>query len=98
MLPMGISLVNRKRYFAAIVAISSIPPGDYVVVRQKPDFVDGEIGIAIMDDEATVKRLRRVGRKIELKPANRKYPTRRIDPAEREFHYGGKVVGVHRFM
>ena len=77
---------------------AGILPGDYVVVRQKPDFVDGEIGIAIMDDEATVKRLRRVGRKIELKPANRKYPTRRIDPAEREFHYGGKVVGVHRFM
>jgi repressor LexA len=77
---------------------AGILPGDVVVVRPEADFADNEIGIAIMDEEATVKRLRRVGRKVELKPANSKYATLRIDPAEREFHYGGKVVGVHRFM
>ena len=77
---------------------AGILPGDYVVVRQKPDFVDGEIGIAIMDDDATVKRLRRAGARIELRPANKKHEIRRIDPAECDFYYGGEVIGVHRFL
>ena len=71
---------------------------DYVVVRQKPDFVNGEIGVAIVDGEATVKKLRRVGREIELIPANDMYEKARIDPAECEFRYGGEVVGVIRVI
>ena len=72
--------------------------GDYVVVRQKPDFADGEIGVAIIEGEATVKKLRRVGRHVELIPANERYEPLRVDPAEQELRYAGEVVGVHRAL
>jgi repressor LexA len=72
--------------------------GDYVVVRQKADFHNGETGVAVIDEEATVKRLRRAGRCIELVPANEQYQTVRIDPSKQEFRYAGEVVGVHRAL
>ena len=72
--------------------------GDYAVVRQRPDFENGEIGVAVIDGEATVKRLRRRGRRIELIPANDKYKVRSINPREVEFRYAGEVIGVHRML
>ncbi|MFW6107181.1 MAG: transcriptional repressor LexA [bacterium] len=68
--------------------------GDYVVVQQKPVFDDGEIGVGIIDEECTVKRLRRVGDKIELRPASSKYRPWLVDPSDHDFRYGGKVVKV----
>jgi len=70
--------------------------GDYVVVRQRSDFEDGQIGVAVVDGEATVKKLRRVGSLIELIPANENYEVMRVDPLEREFRYAGEVVGMLR--
>jgi repressor LexA len=72
--------------------------GDYVVVREQPDVADGEIGVAIVDEEATVKRIRRRGHCIELVPANELYSPMEIDPATTPFRVGGKVVGVHRVL
>ncbi len=46
--------------------------GDYVVVRQQPDADDGDIVVALLEDEATVKRLRRERSRIHLMPANKK--------------------------
>jgi repressor LexA len=45
--------------------------GDYVVVRQQPYADDGEIVVALLGDEATVKRLRRRRNRIYLDPANK---------------------------
>lgn len=70
--------------------------GDYVVVRQKPDFEDGEIGVAIIAGEATVKTLRRRGTLVQLVPANDAFEVMTVDPAEHEFRYGGVVIGVIR--
>lgn len=70
--------------------------GDYVVVRQRPDFEDGRIGVAVIDGEATVKRLRRVGALVELIPANENYEVMRVNPREKEFRYAGEVVGMLR--
>ena len=70
--------------------------GDYVIVRERPEFEDGEIGVAVIDEEATVKTLRRRGRWVELIPANDRYQTLRIDPGQHELRYAGRVVGVHR--
>jgi len=72
--------------------------GDYCVVRPSQDFKNGEIGVAIVDGEATVKRLRRTGRFVELIPANEDYPTIRVDLAESDFRYAGKVIGIHRAL
>jgi repressor LexA len=75
-----------------------IRSGDYVVVRQKPDFENGEIGVAILDGEATVKKLRKRGGLIDLIPANEGYETTTVDPNKTDFRYAGEVIGVHRIL
>jgi repressor LexA len=73
---------------------AGIHDGDYVVVRQKPVFEDGEIGVAIIDEECTVKRLRRVEDGIELIPANPAHDRWTVDPATSDFRYGGEIIKV----
>jgi len=73
---------------------AGIHDGDYVVVRPQPVFEDGEIGVAVIDEECTVKRLRKRGDKIELRPASSKHRPWLVDPSEHDFRYGGKVVKV----
>jgi repressor LexA len=66
---------------------------DYVVVRRQEDAVDGEIVAALVDgEEATVKRLRRVGARVRLDPENdalEPFFPDRVDVM-------GRVVGVFR--
>jgi len=50
---------------------AGIYDGDYVVVRQQPEAADGDIVVALLEDEATVKRLRRRRSRVYLEPANR---------------------------
>src|SRR2546429_3686590 len=45
---------------------AAILDGDLVLVRPKPEANNGEIVVALVDDEATVKRFRREGSKITL--------------------------------
>mgnify|MGYP001027329298 CR=1 FL=1 len=47
--------------------------GDYVIVRKQPTALSGEIVVALIDDEATVKRLRTVDHQIWLMPENPEY-------------------------
>ena len=49
---------------------AGILDGDLVVVSQQPTAEDGEIVVAMLDDEATVKFLHRHPDRIELRPAN----------------------------
>jgi repressor LexA len=50
---------------------AGILDGDYVVVRRQSDARDGEIVVALIDDEdATVKRFFRDGGRIRLQPEN----------------------------
>ncbi len=44
--------------------------GDLVVVNQQPTANDGEIVVAMLNDEATVKYLHRHPDRVELRPAN----------------------------
>lgn len=73
--------------------------GDYVLVREQPKVDPGEIGIVVIDGEATVKRIypRRDG--LELRPSNPRYAPIRV-PADRleagEAIVAGRVVGVWR--
>lgn len=70
--------------------------GDMVLVKQQPDAETGEIVVALIDGEATVKRLYKRGRSIVLQPENPQFkPIWVTDPAT--FAIVGKVVGVFRF-
>jgi repressor LexA len=71
---------------------AGILEGDYVVVKQSKQAADGEIVVALLGDEATVKRFYREKDKVRLQPANKAYKP--IRSAEVELL--GKVVGVYR--
>ena len=73
---------------------AGILAGDYVVVRPADTARDGEIVVAVIDDEATVKRFFQEKDGIRLQPENRAYKPIRT----REAHLLGKVVGVFRSM
>ena len=48
--------------------------GDYVVVRKQETARHGQVVVALLEDEATVKRLKREGGEIWLIPENPDYP------------------------
>lgn len=52
---------------------AGILPGDLVVVHQQPDANSGEIVVALFEDEATVKTLRRKDGHVWLMPENPEY-------------------------
>lgn len=52
---------------------AGIHPGDMVVVERKNTFMPGQIVIAAMDGEYTMKYLRKRGSDHYLEPANKKY-------------------------
>ncbi len=71
---------------------AGILEGDYVVVSQADDADNGEIVVALIEDEATVKRFYREKDRIRLQPANKAYKPIR----SRDAKVLGKVIGVYR--
>ncbi len=72
---------------------ADIDEGDYVIVRQQPLAESGDIVVALMEDEATVKRLFISNEKIELRPENPAYPVIPIGE-ENDLRILGKVVAI----
>ena len=73
---------------------AGILPGDIVLVRRQQTANSGEIVVALVGDEATVKRLRLRDRRVELHPANPDFDV--IVPDPDELTLLGKVVEVRR--
>ncbi|MDQ3663541.1 MAG: repressor LexA, partial [Actinomycetota bacterium] len=71
---------------------AAICDGDFVVIRQQPSAENGEIVAALLDDEATVKTLRRRDGTTWLMPHNPAYEP--IDGTAASIL--GKVVAVLR--
>src|SRR6516225_10690783 len=73
--------------------------GDYVLVHPQETAVNGEIVVALIGDEATVKRFYRTDRGITLKPENPKYKPIEVQKSDAaSFKLVGKVMGVLRVM
>jgi repressor LexA len=71
---------------------AGILPDDYVVVRPQETADDGDIVVALVGEEATVKRFFRESDHIRLQPENE-----RLEPIRtREVQVLGKVVGLFR--
>jgi len=70
--------------------------GDYVVVRMQQTIEPGEIGVAIVDGEATVKRIYCDGNIVRLVPENDTMKPITVTRTEPSFTIGGKVIGVIR--
>jgi len=67
--------------------------GDLVIVKQQKLAEVNDIVVALLEDEATVKRLVKKDNKFYLKAENKDYPN--IYP-EHEWSIQGKVIGVIR--
>ena len=70
--------------------------GDHVLVRSQACAEEGEIVVAVIDGEATVKRFRRWKGKMRLEAANPAYPPIVVPVGATSFRIAGKVVGVYR--
>jgi repressor LexA len=74
---------------------AGILDGDFVVIRKTNAANSGEIVVAlVMNQEATLKRLRRKGASVALEAANPAYETRIFGPDQVEVQ--GKLVGLIR--
>ena len=73
---------------------AGILDGDFVVVKPQKVIENGEIGVVLIGDEATVKRIFKGKEKITLRPENRNMKPEKYNPDE--ITIIGKVIGVIR--
>lgn len=72
-----------------------IADGDYVIVEERDSADSGEMVVALLDNEnVTLKKFYREGRKVRLQPANPDLEPLRVD--EDRVRVQGVVVGVIR--
>lgn len=74
---------------------AGILPGDTVIVRRQDTARDGEIVVALVEGEATVKRLRLRAGHIVLQPENPDFAEIEIAP-DTEIRILGRVVEIRR--
>ncbi len=92
---------NKKVYGLRVQGDSMIGdgilPGDYVFVMKQLHADDGEIVVAMIDDEATVKRVYFEGDRVRFQPSNpRMAPIYVRESDFRSTMILGVVVGVYR--
>src|SRR5215468_7283832 len=73
--------------------------GDYVLVHPQQTAANGDIVVALIEDEATVKRFYKTDRGVTLKAENPKFQPIEIERSEgTSFRLIGRVMGVLRVM
>jgi repressor LexA len=94
------ALLGPGEHYALEVAGDSmvdegILDGDFALIRKAETANDGEIVVALIDnEEATLKTFRREGSMIRLDPANRNYEPQRYEP--RRIQIQGRLAGLIR--
>ncbi len=94
------ALLGPGEHYALEVAGDSmveegILDGDYALVRKTDTARDGEIVVALVNnEEATLKTFRREGQMIRLDPANRNYDPQRYRPEQVQVQ--GRLAGLLR--
>ena len=75
---------------------AGIHDGDLLAVHKTQQARDGQIVVARLDDEVTVKRLQRDGQRIRLIAENPDFAPILVDPESVEFAIEGIAVGLIR--
>ena len=75
---------------------AGILEGDLLAVHRTTEFRSGQIVVARLHDEVTVKRIRRNRDKVELIPENPAFATRVVDLKREALEIEGVAVGVIR--
>ncbi|WP_410012624.1 transcriptional repressor LexA [Sodalis sp. C49] len=73
-----------------------IMDGDLLAVHKTQDAHNGQVVVARINDEVTVKRLKRHGNIVELLPENSEFSPIIVDLREQEMSIEGLAVGVIR--
>ena len=73
-----------------------ICPGDQALVRRQSTAENGDIVVALLNDEATIKRILFKPDGIVLQPENPTMPPIEVRKGEKSFQILGKVVGLLR--
>ena len=98
--PVPAALLGPGEHYALEVSGDSmvdegILDGDFALIRKADVARDGEIVVALIDnEEATLKTFRREGRMIRLDPANSRYEPQRYDEARVQIQ--GRLAGLIR--
>lgn len=95
------ALFRRKAHYLLRVSGMSmrdagILDGDLVAVHRSPDVRNGQIVVARVDDEVTVKRYKATGRRVWLYPENPDFELMVVDTRRHTVVIEGVVVGVLR--
>lgn len=72
--------------------------GDLLAVQATPDALNGQIVVARIDDEVTVKRYYKQANQVTLQPENAEYNPIVVNLAEQDFHIEGIGIGVIRHL
>ena len=75
---------------------AGIMDGDLLAVKKIDNAKNGQIVVARLGEEVTVKRYKKTGDLIELFPENPDFKVIRVNPAEDEFVLEGLAVGLMR--
>ncbi len=70
--------------------------GDYVLAKHQQTADPGDIVVAVIGEEATVKRYYHEGETIRLQPENDSFDPILVDDQSGEFRIAGKIVGLMR--
>ncbi|MEZ5564449.1 MAG: transcriptional repressor LexA [Gammaproteobacteria bacterium] len=90
----------RPHYLLRVQGMSmrdaGILDGDLVAVCRQPDVRNGQIVVARLEEEVTVKRYRQAGTMVTLLPQNPDYQPIKVDLKTQHLVIEGVVVGVIR--
>lgn len=91
------SMLSEPDVFALRVAGDSmkdagIMDGDIALIRKQDSANNGDIIVALIDDEATLKYFYKEKKKVRLQPANKSYKPIMVQ----DVNIVGKMVGVYR--
>jgi repressor LexA len=75
---------------------AGIMDGDLLAVKKVDSAKNGQIVVARIGDDVTVKRYRKTGSLVELLPENPDFKIIKVDPAVDEFTLEGLAVGLMR--
>ncbi|MCE2431415.1 MAG: transcriptional repressor LexA [Candidatus Latescibacteria bacterium] len=75
---------------------AGILDGDFVLARHQESALQGEIVVAVIGEEATVKRYYREGSQVKLMPENEAYQPIVVGESHEPFRIAGKIVGLMR--
>jgi repressor LexA len=69
---------------------------DLVAIKKTTDVKNGDLVVARIDDEVTLKHFYKTQESIELRPANKDYSVIKINNSVSQFEIEGKGIGLLR--